>query len=132
MFPVATLLRQYRPYGTFGILTLPSGLELATVERPWINNRQNVSCIPASEYKVDWMDRSASGKYKRIWHVQDVPDRSGILFHTANLVMELQGCIAMGIRHGRLGGQDAVLSSGAALNKMRAELAGKDFMLVII
>lgn len=48
--------------------------------------------------------------------ITDVEGRTGILFHAANLVSQLLGCVAMGIRRGKLGGEEAVLSSGAALN----------------
>jgi len=78
-----------------------------------------------------WLERSASGKYKRVWHVQDVPNRTGILWHAGNLVRHSLGCTLPGMRHGTLGGMPAVLASGNALNEMRRELEGQDFILVV-
>lgn len=131
MYPVATLNRNYEPDWTPGTLTLPSGEELKTLENPWRNNEPNVSCIRAGVYLCRWLERSASGKYRRCWVVLDVPGRSGILFHPGNLVRHTWGCILPGMKHGVLESQPAVLSSGRGMNAMRGELAGLDFILVI-
>lgn len=129
--PLVTMTRVYRADCTLALLTLPSGKVLRTIERPWKNNERNVSCIPEGRYQVHWLERSASGKYKRVWHVQNVPDRAGILFHAGNLVRHSFGCILMGMKEGRLEGKPAVLSSVAALNVMRSELGGKNFELLV-
>jgi len=131
MFPVVTLSRKYLPDCTQGIATLPSGKQIKTIEPPWLDNKANVSCYPEGAYLVKWLPRSASGKYKRVWHVQNVPDRVGILWHIGNLVSHTQGCTLTGLKHGWLGNERAVLSSGAGMNRMRSELAGKDFILIV-
>lgn len=131
MLPVVILLREYRPNSTLGTFVLPSGLSLSSIERPWLNNASNVSCIPEGQYLAKWLARSGSGRYRRVWHVQNVPGRTGILIHVGNLVRHSLGCILPGLRRGTLGGSSAVLSSGAALNRMRRELEGQDFILVI-
>ena len=125
------LKRTYRPYVTFGELFLPNGVSVKTLERPWINNAPNVSCIPEGKYQVEWLERSASGKYKRCWHVTGVEGRFGILIHAGNIVSHTTGCILVGSMHGTLGGRAAVLRSKPALNKLRRELEGKDFRLII-
>jgi len=132
MYPVVILLRSYKKGHTLGTVILPSGKTIKSIERPWLNNKQNISCYPEGTYLAKWLPRSASGKYRRVWHVQNVPNRGGILWHAANLVRQLRGCTAPGLRHGKLYGLPAVLSSGAGLNMMRRELGGKDFMLVVI
>lgn len=129
--PVVTLVREYRHYCTLGSVVLPSGTVLKSIERPWLNNRSNVSCIPEGEYLSKWLPRSVSGKYRRVWHVQNVPGRSGILWHTGNLVSHSRGCILPGLRHGLLNGQDAVLSSLTGLQVMRRELGSRDFKLIV-
>ena len=131
MLPVVTLDRNYRIDCTTGVLSLPSSLRLCTLERAWVNNAQNISCIPAGSYYCRWIERSASGKYKRTWHVEAVEGRTGILIHPANLVTQLRGCIALGMKYGNLGGKFALLSSLSALNKLRSELSGQDFILNI-
>lgn len=131
MLPIAYLYRDYRKNATLGDFILPSGKVLKTIERPWLNNKRRVSCYPEGVYLVKYLPRSASGKYKRVWHVQNVPNRSGILFHGGNLVKHSLGCTIVGLRHGWLGKALAVLSSKIGLNKMRDELEGKDFILVV-
>lgn len=131
MFLVATLLRNYKENCTLGTLILPSGTVLKTIERPWLNNRTNISCFPEGIYFVKYLPRSGSGKYKRVWHVQNVPGRSGILFHNGNLVRHSKGCTIVGMKHGSLGGLPAVLSSAIGLNVMRRELNKRDFILIV-
>ena len=131
MYPVVTLHRDYKSSCALGVATLPSGKQIKTLERPWLDNRPNVSCYPPGIYLAKWIDRSGSGKYKRTWHVQNVPGRSGILWHSGNLVSHSLGCTLTGLKHGRLSGQEAVLSSRAGLNAMRKELSGQDFILFV-
>lgn len=131
MMKVVTLLRDYRTGCALGTAILPSGKVIKTIERPWLNNKSNISCYPEGVYIAKWLERSGSGKYKRVWHVQNVPKRSGILWHKGNLVRHSLGCTLPGLKHGKLGGFPAVLSSGAALNAMRRELEGQDFILVV-
>lgn len=131
MLPVVVLLRDCRKDCTLGQVVLPSGKVIKSIERPWINNRPNISCYPSGTYLAKWLERSGSGRYKRCWHVQRVPKRSGILWHVGNLVRHSKGCTLPGMRHGKLGGLPAVLSSGAGLNLMRRELEGQDFILVV-
>lgn len=131
MSPVVILLREYKDSHTLGTLILPSGEILRTMERPWLDNARNMSCIPEGQYPVSWLPRSASGRYKRVWHVRDVSDRSGVLFHKGNYWWHSKGCILPGLRIGTLGKFPAVLGSGAAVNQMRRELGGQDFTLVV-
>ena len=126
-----TLNRQYRHYCTVGTVKLPSSKVIRTIERPWLNNRKNTSCIPAGRYLCKYIARSASGKYRKCWHVQGVAGRGGILWHCGNLVSHSLGCILPGLRVGRLGNRVAVLNSLAALNAMRREIGPNDFWLVI-
>jgi hypothetical protein len=125
------LIREYRPHVTLGTMVLPDGTTIKTLEPPWLNNRSNVSCIPAGTYNCEWLQRSASGKYKRCWHVTGVPGRVGILIHAGNRLAHTLGCILPGKKHGYLGGQDAVLSSKSALNMLRKQLEGKPFVLSV-
>jgi len=131
MFPVVNLFRDYRQKSTMGTVVLPSGRVIKSIERPWLGNQANISCYPEGVYLAKWIERSASGKYKRVWHIQNVPRRSGILWHVGNLVRHSRGCTLPGLRHGRLRGLPAVLSSGAGLNLMRRELEGQDFLLIV-
>ena len=89
-----------------------------TLELPWRDNERNRSCIPAGEYDFDYMERSASGKYRGCFHVKNVPGRSEILAHNGNLAAHTKGCIIVGRKIGKLAGQPAVLNSMSALRDL--------------
>jgi len=79
--------------GTFGNITTDSGLSLVTLELPWLDDRPAVSCIPAGVYKVQWTSHPLHGW---VYQVENVPGRSAILIHSANIPEQLLGCIAVG------------------------------------
>ncbi|MDB4351958.1 DUF5675 family protein [Porticoccaceae bacterium] len=71
-----------------------------TIERPWLDNQANVSCIPEGIYT---MGRHRSGKFNNpeiyagdSWEIKDVPDRTYILIHVANRSDDVLGCIGLG------------------------------------
>ena len=84
----------YLPNGTLGRLFLPDGTVLYTVERPWLDNKVGESCIPEGEYFCEPFD---GNKFKGVFQITDVPNRSYILFHAANYPSQLQGCVAPGL-----------------------------------
>lgn len=102
------------------------------LERPWLNNQRNISCIPAGEYIATFMPRSASGKYKRVFHVQAVSGRSGILIHNGNVVSHTRGCLIIGSRRGTLAGKPAVLNSRTALSDLVDEMQEESFKLIVV
>lgn len=102
------------------------------LERPWLGNKPNVSCIPAGAYKCRYMERSPSGKYRNIYVVENVHGRTGILCHNGNLVSHTKGCLLIGKRRGFLSGQPAVLSSRTALGEFVGLMEKQDFELIII
>lgn len=116
---------------TYGVLMV-GDIMLFTLELPWLNNQQNISCIPPGDYIVNYLHRSGSGKFNRVYHVTDVPGRSGILFHAGNVPSQIQGCILPGMKTGNLAGQPAVLSSSVALEKMRSVIGKNSFNLKVM
>lgn len=102
-----------------------------TLERPWKNNRRNISCIPSGSYNCTYLVRSASGKYRKVYHVESVAKRSGILIHNGNLVKHSKGCILIGMRAGYLDGKPAVLKSRAAVRKLNKLMKGESFTLQV-
>lgn len=58
-------------------------------------------------------------KHKDTWIVENVPGKSGIVFHVGNTASDTRGCILPGSTLGMLGGKRAVLGSRLALNKLR-------------
>ena len=79
---------------TLGRLTIDD-LELWTIERPWLNNIPFKSCIPEGQYRVRRTNSPRFGP--DTWQVQDVPDRTHILFHVANTSADVVGCIGCGL-----------------------------------
>ena len=126
-----TLIRSYYPTHTYGTFTV-EGESFSTIERPWLNNRSNISCIPEGHYITKYLPRSSSGKYKRVWHVQSVLKRSGILIHNGNFVSHSRGCLILGTGKSLLGGKPAVVGSRKALRKLREVLGEDDLILNIV
>lgn len=92
-------------------------LECKTLELPWFNNATQKSCIPVGEYKV--VPRT-SAKFKKHFHVLDVPNRSYILIHAGNYYWDILGCILVGDSHidiNKDGFRD-VTNSKITLNKL--------------
>ncbi len=108
----------------------------ATLELPWRDNARGASCIPRGRYECIW---AKSPRFGMCYHVLDVPGRANILFHNGNYAGNLKlgfrsdssGCILLGMKHGVLGGQKAVINSRAARRKFEDDLAGEKFLLTI-
>ena len=77
---------------TIGNLYYGENLICRTLELPWRDNKKDVSCIPTGEYELAWT--FSSRFQKNTWQLMNVPARTGIRIHSANLASELQGCIA--------------------------------------
>ena len=89
---VLELTRTYFPYGTNGKLECEGKLICNTIELPLKNNETRVSCILEGKY---FIKKRYSQKFQ--WHleIENVQNRSLILFHSANnALQELNGCIA--------------------------------------
>lgn len=100
--------------GSFGVLLDNIVPFCVTLERPWLNNERNISCIPTGEYHCK---RINSSRFGNTFQVESVPDRSHILFHKGNLAEDSHGCIIVGEEFGILEKQNAVLSSGRAMSE---------------
>lgn len=115
---------------TKGTLYTDSGRELQTLERPWLNNLPFVSCIPNGAYKISpWASPAHGPCY--ILEGEGVGHTSGkrthILFHVANYVHQLEGCIALGLKWRG----DTLLNSKAAVELFMQDMAGREAMLFI-
>jgi len=78
--------------GTNGKILHNGKLICHSIQLPWKNNEKRVSCIPEGIYTLR---KRYSRKFKAHIEITGVPERSFILFHSANNAMkELNGCIA--------------------------------------
>lgn len=126
--------------GTFGRLVF-GGQVLHTTELPWRNNARQLSCIPHGAYTCALVN---SPKFGRVYGVANVPGRSHVLIHAANVAgdvtqgwdTQLHGCIApaeklgaIRIPSGRM--QRAGLISRPALRRLMDWAAGQPFTLEI-
>lgn len=128
---VIHLQRDYKDDCTLGKITFPNGFSLYTLELPWKENKQLISCIPEGMYQIRMrhsgvVSRSTGGEYTTGWEVTDVDDRTYIMIHPGNTVKDFLGCIGVGLTVGKLGGKDAVLSSRVAFRKFMKEASSKD------
>lgn len=84
-----------------------------TLELAWKDNQKSISCIPKGEYKCRVRYRNESGNYDYVHLlVQDVPDRSYILFHRGNYPSDTKGCILTGTHRAQT--PDKILESKIA------------------
>jgi len=83
---------------TIGELFLNGERICDTLENPWVDNQRNISCIPEGVYPVRLRlpRESATRDYLHLL-VEDVENRSYILFHRGNSAKDTRGCILVGL-----------------------------------
>ena len=113
--------------GTFGGLKT-DGFHCLTVEREWHGNEPEISCIPLGNYTCSLVN---SPHFGLVYEVLNVPGRSHILIHPANIESELKGCIALGEQYFWYKGQLAVSNSRDTLEEFMHLMDGEDFHLII-
>lgn len=93
------ILRTKLPTETLGTLNVLQGSKIIftckTMELPWLDNKNNLSCIPADEYELTKEATSPKHDYPHM-RVSNVPKRKGILFHKITYVKDLLGCVGIG------------------------------------
>lgn len=105
--------------GTFGVLMLDGKPWCTTLEDPWNNNIEQISCIPAGSYLCAPHD---GPRVKDVWEVTKVPGRTAILIHSGNTIADTEGCILVGQGFGVFDGIPGVINSVGTLNMLRAKL----------
>ena len=115
----------YHPEGTLGVIRVDGEL-FYSVEKPWLDNAPNVSCVPEGTYKTSWRD---SPKFGETWHIKDVPDRTYILIHAANYPTDVHGCIGLGMQ--LMADRIAVGHSRKAVNAFEKLTKGLEWQLIV-
>lgn len=126
--------------GTFGVLRF-GGTSVWALELPWRDNKRKRSHIPPGSYHCALTN---SPRFGRVYLLADVPGRSHVLIHPANLAgdaelgwtTQLEGCIApymrVGIMRNKAGAMQAAgLVSRPAWNLLMAWAKGAPFTLEI-
>jgi hypothetical protein len=110
-----------------------------TLELPWKDNKQELSCIPTGTYTVV---RHISPRWGTCFWVKDVPGRTHILFHAGNYAgsknpktgtPDTLGCILPGVGFSDFDGDGLVevTSSGNTMKKL-LQILPDEFELKII
>jgi len=109
-----------------------------TLERPWLDNKSSISCIPTGTYHCLRCSNSPdyafgnSPQFGDTFQVYQVPGRSKILFHKGNIDDDTHGCILLGEQYQPLGDESAILSSKAAFNEFKKLTNGLDEFILIV
>lgn len=129
--PVVTLKRM----DDDGVQTLGQlfykDFECLTLERPWKDNKSNISCIPKGEYMVKYTFSPKFMKYTYI--LEGTNPRSGIRIHSASFWYNLQGCIALGSDYKQLDkdGKLDLINSRITIKAFEDLMQRKNFTLII-
>ena len=78
---------------TIGVMEYGIELKLFTLELPWKNNKQSVSCIPSGFYQCKKINSPSLGECIEI---ENVTGRTHIRIHKGNYTFQIQGCILVG------------------------------------
>ena len=114
---------------TRGVLTVDGEAICVTLENPWLDNQEDISCIPAGIYGLKPFNGATK---KNVYQIMDVPDRTYVLIHIGNTEKNTEGCVLPGSYYGELAGEPAVLNSGKAMRILRGLLKNDSHTIEII
>lgn len=100
-----------------------------TLEEPWKNNAQGVSCIPAGEYIVV---PHVNSKGSPVFLITNVKSRTAIQIHIGNTTKDIEGCVLVGTEFGAYVGLPAVLGSQRAFHALSKSVGHDPFILKIV
>lgn len=135
----------YKDQGTLGsILDENYNFLCHSLELDWKENKQGISCIPKGEYESFYVEKTASGKFRDVYLLKNVPKRSGVLIHKGNFGGQVNkgykshilGCILpcsnfIIVDIGRKKTQVMGTGSGVALAKVHNYLNRESFKVII-
>lgn len=106
-------------HGTFGVFSIDGLPVCVTLEETWLQNLRNESCIPEGVYDVV---KYSGTKYKDVWLIKGVPNRSAILIHWGNTERNTAGCILVGKYFARFGDRHGIADSKRTVEMLRRKL----------
>ncbi|UZR93126.1 DUF5675 family protein [Chondrinema litorale] len=108
-------------------------LSCFTLELPYKNNENKVSCIPKGTYQVQKRKDPASKFNYEHLHILNVVNRDWILMHVGNYNYQIQGCILPGdsLYDINQDGQLDVTNSRKTLEKI-LKIVSETFILEIV
>jgi len=90
-----------------GLLTVDDLPACSTIERPDLDNKRGVSCIPVGSYELGIQENITplTKHYRKRFpelfmhhlHIKNVPGRDNIYIHVGNYPTDVNGCIAIGV-----------------------------------
>lgn len=105
--------------GTFGQL-IRQGRQIAvTCELAWQDNLPKISCIPRGTYRVTRYRSPSKGD---VFLLHGTEPRSMVEIHVGNTILDIEGCILVGMDYGEVKGRPAVISSKAAMGQLLRDL----------
>lgn len=111
---------------SMGILSNDVAFSVKTIELPWRDNQDFISCIPAAIY-VCRRSFYHRGGYE-VFEIVNVPNRDDIKIHVANFPKDVLGCIGVGMEFG----ENMVTRSREAFGRFMKHTAGmEEFQLEI-
>jgi hypothetical protein len=136
-------------HAQFGVMIV-EGYPIVTIERPWLPEpgypagKSMISCIPKGEYEIK---KEYSTKYKKNMYYLENKElgvfakqspsnekwhRTNCMFHVANWVGEINGCIAAGTRIEKKKGEYAISESTPAVARLYQYLDKQNGRLSIV
>lgn len=107
-----------------------------TLELPYLDNKNSISCVPKGTYKIRFRDGKKEGSrvapYDHI-EILDVPNRKWILIHRGNFHTQTRGCILVGKTITHIGNrtESAVGWSEAALSELLRKIDGVNEIQIV-
>lgn len=117
-FETLILSREYHDTHTFGRLQCDKiETPIHTLELPWVDNKNDISCIPEGTY---FCKRHKSPSNGDCYELQNVPGRKYVQIHVGNKLENTIGCILPGLSAIMYKGAPFVTSSGVTMTKLFA------------
>lgn len=134
----ATVIRVDDIRQTLGVMNVDNGGFVSkSLELPWKNNQNNISCIPVGTYICKYTRSPRISKVKGedffTYEIMDVPNRGGVRIHSANYFHQLRGCIALGnaAKDMDMDGCNDISHSGDTIKAFEKYMNYEDFELEI-